>query len=62
MYDREHLKIGFWKTDCARLWEIFHLPNSSAAEPLLAILENSTEEIMPTLAPRGPPLYTVPGG
>lgn len=62
MYDREHLKIGFWKTNCAKLLETVHLPNSSAAEPLLAIRENSTEEIMPTLAPSRTTLYTVPGG
>ena len=53
-YDREHMKIGFWKTNCSEIWEKFHLPNSSAAEPSASIRENSTEEIMPTLTPSGP--------
>ncbi|XP_027346186.1 aspartic proteinase CDR1-like [Abrus precatorius] len=51
MYDREQTKIGFWKTNCAELWERLQI---SAAPPSLAPnsgVRNSTEGLEPSVAP-----------
>ncbi|KAL6339180.1 hypothetical protein AAG906_024331 [Vitis piasezkii] len=50
MYDREHLKIGFWKTNCSEIWEILHLLSPPPALPSAS----------PPLAPSGPQFYTMP--
>lgn len=50
MYDREHLKIGFWKTNCSEIWEILHLLSPPALP-----------SASPPLAPSGPQFYTMPG-
>ncbi|XP_022741477.1 aspartic proteinase-like protein 2 isoform X2 [Durio zibethinus] len=58
-YDREHSKIGFWKTNCSELWERLHTlspsPSSSSGK------DNSTVELPPTSAPDGPSRYALPG-
>ncbi|KAK6120848.1 hypothetical protein DH2020_045404 [Rehmannia glutinosa] len=60
-YDREHEKIGFWKTNCSDLWERLH--PSTAPPPLPSGTDeiNSTMDMGPTLAPSEPPLYKAPG-
>ncbi|KAI3448650.1 hypothetical protein Pfo_005315 [Paulownia fortunei] len=60
-YDREHEKIGFWKTNCSELWESLHL--STAPPPLPSGTDemNSTMDMAPTLAPSEPPLPKAPG-
>lgn len=62
MYDREHSKIGFWKTNCSELWETLHI--SDAPPPISpAFNENVTTEVPPTLAPAPyeAPDYVLPG-
>ncbi|ESW27860.1 hypothetical protein PHAVU_003G238400 [Phaseolus vulgaris] len=51
MYDREQEKIGFWKTNCAELWE--RLQDSLAPSPLPPNSEvsNPTEASEPSVAP-----------
>ncbi|KAL5064038.1 hypothetical protein RYX36_025775 [Vicia faba] len=51
MYDREQTKIGFWKTNCAELWE--RLQISMAPPPTLPNTEatNSTKLVGPSVAP-----------
>lgn len=51
MYDREKTKIGFWKTDCAELWE--RLQISVAPPPMAPNTEerNSTKSLEPSVAP-----------
>ncbi|XP_057780286.1 aspartic proteinase 36-like [Salvia miltiorrhiza] len=44
-YDREHEKVGFWKTNCSELWERMHLSPASS----------STAGMAPKLAPTGLP-------
>ncbi|KAM7510441.1 hypothetical protein LguiB_009316 [Lonicera macranthoides] len=58
MYDREHEKIGFWKTNCSDLWERLNV--STAPSPLPSNRTNSTME-PPAFAPAGPPQYVPPG-
>ncbi|XP_062154924.1 aspartic proteinase 36-like [Alnus glutinosa] len=61
MYDREHSKIGFWKTNCSELWEKLHISGSPPLMPSAPNRENSTTEIPPTLAPAEAPHYGLPG-
>ncbi|KAG5057523.1 hypothetical protein AAZX31_05G094400 [Glycine max] len=51
MYDREQTKIGFWKTNCAELWE--RLQTSIAPPPLPpnSGVRNSSEALEPSVAP-----------
>ncbi|CAK8562494.1 unnamed protein product [Lathyrus sativus] len=51
MYDREQTKIGFWKTNCAELWERLQL--SMTPPPMLPNTEaiNSTKSVGPSVAP-----------
>lgn len=60
-YDREHEKIGFWKTNCSELWERLH--SSPDPPPLPSDTDdvNSTTNVAPTLAPTEPPLPKAPG-
>lgn len=60
-YDREHEKIGFWKTNCSELWERLH--SSPAPPPLPSDTDavNSTTNVAPTLAPSEAPPPKAPG-
>ncbi|KAI5417968.1 hypothetical protein KIW84_042557 [Lathyrus oleraceus] len=51
MYDREQTKIGFWKTNCAELWE--RLQISMTPPPTFPNTEaiNSTNSVGPSVAP-----------
>ncbi|KAM1529576.1 hypothetical protein ACFX1Z_018767 [Malus domestica] len=60
-YDREHSKIGFWKTNCSELWERLNESVSPRPMPPASDENNSTTEGMPTLAPNGAPPYALPG-
>ncbi|CAK9144000.1 unnamed protein product [Ilex paraguariensis] len=60
-YDREHEKIGFWKTNCSELWERLHI--YGAPPPMAPVLNrtNLTVDMPPTLPPSEPPQYDHPG-
>ncbi|ESW28744.1 hypothetical protein PHAVU_002G014200 [Phaseolus vulgaris] len=63
MYDREHTKIGFWKTNCSELWERLHV--SDAPPPLSPKSEgtNLTKAFEPSVAPSpSPSQYNLPLG
>ncbi|BAU00260.1 hypothetical protein LR48_Vigan06g028800 [Vigna angularis] len=55
MYDREHTKIGFWKTNCSELWERLHV--SDAPSPMSPKSEgtNLTKAFEPSVAPSPSP-------
>ncbi|CAJ1929420.1 unnamed protein product [Sphenostylis stenocarpa] len=55
MYDREHTKIGFWKTNCSELWERLHV--SDAPPPLSPKSEgiNMTKAFESSVAPSPSP-------
>ncbi|KAL8540780.1 hypothetical protein ACS0TY_002122 [Phlomoides rotata] len=53
-YDREHEKIGFWKTNCSELWERLHL------SPITHEV-NPTTNMSPMLAPTESLLAKAPG-
>ncbi|CAJ2635308.1 unnamed protein product [Trifolium pratense] len=55
MYDREQTKVGFWKTNCAELWE--RLQISMAPPPI-----NSTKSVGPTGPPSVSQHNLPPGG
>lgn len=56
MYDREHDKIGFWKTNCSELWERLHIAGAPPPVPSTSDSTNST-----AAAPTGPPQHDFPG-
>uniref|UniRef100_A0A7N0ZQQ0 Peptidase A1 domain-containing protein n=1 Tax=Kalanchoe fedtschenkoi TaxID=63787 RepID=A0A7N0ZQQ0_KALFE len=58
-YDREHKKIGFWKTNCSDMWETLHMSDVSPPPPLLSS-PNSTSEIPPSIAPAESPHPNIP--
>ncbi|CAH1434809.1 unnamed protein product [Lactuca virosa] len=61
MYDREHEKIGFWKTNCSDIWEKLHIAENAppqASPPSDGI--SPTAEI-PSLPPTSLPQY-IPQG
>ncbi|XP_047958067.1 aspartic proteinase 36-like isoform X2 [Salvia hispanica] len=60
-YDREHEKVGFWKTNCSELWERLHLSPASPPLPSDTDGVNSTTGMAPKLAPSGPPQPQTPG-
>ncbi|KAK9284849.1 hypothetical protein L1049_024029 [Liquidambar formosana] len=60
MYDREHLKIGFWKTNCSELSERLHISAAPPPVPSDSNGENKTAEMSPSLAPGGPLYYDLP--
>lgn len=63
MYDREHKKVGFWKTNCYELWERLHITVGSAPPlPPSGGQGNSTAEMPPSSTPNGTPKYALPGG
>ncbi|CAM8901010.1 unnamed protein product [Rhodiola kirilowii] len=63
MYDREHSKIGFWKTNCSDLWETLHMSNAPPPTPTpppppptpSPSSPNLTSEIPTSNAPAEPP-------
>ncbi|GAB2282668.1 hypothetical protein Dimus_017205 [Dionaea muscipula] len=59
VYDREHAKVGFWKTNCSELWERLHI-NDAPAVPSGPPGEAPTAEVPPATAPGGPPSYDLP--
>ncbi|KAK8686048.1 hypothetical protein V6N13_125075 [Hibiscus sabdariffa] len=73
-YDRKHSKIGFWKTNCSKLWEKLHVtgapspsqsqspsPSRSSPSPSSSSgKDNSTFKIPPALAPDITPTYDLP--
>ncbi|XP_050365303.1 aspartic proteinase 36-like [Argentina anserina] len=59
-YDREHSKIGFWKTNCSELWERLHVSPSPLPMPPTSEGNNPTAETHPTVAPSGSP-YVISG-
>ncbi|XP_031388663.1 aspartic proteinase-like protein 2 isoform X1 [Punica granatum] len=48
-YDREHSKIGFWKTNCSELWARLHL--SSPASSTSNRTHNQSIDVTPSPAP-----------
>ncbi|KAI4327389.1 hypothetical protein L6164_019858 [Bauhinia variegata] len=60
MYDRQHTKIGFWKTNCSELWERLHIIGAPSVPPDSAEA-NSTETLEPAVAPSGLPHNLQPG-
>ncbi|KAM4117831.1 hypothetical protein ACB094_02G155500 [Castanea mollissima] len=56
MYDREHSKIGFWKTNCSELWERLQI---SGAPPQMPSAPD--REPPPTIAPTQVPDHVLPG-
>lgn len=62
MYDREHLKIGFWKTNCSELWERLRANDSSTPMPSASDNKNSSLGTPPVVAPSGPANDVLPGG
>lgn len=60
-YDREHEKVGFWKTNCSELWERLHVSPASPPLPSGEDKVNSTADMAPELAPTAPPLPKTPG-
>ncbi|XP_020240028.1 aspartyl protease family protein 1 isoform X2 [Cajanus cajan] len=51
MYDREQTKVGFWKTNCAELWERLQLSVAPSPSPTNSGVGNSTEALEPSIAP-----------
>ncbi|PWA58790.1 aspartic peptidase A1 family, Aspartic peptidase domain protein [Artemisia annua] len=58
MYDREHDKIGFWKTNCSDLWARLHPSGGPSASPDGS---NSSADTPSSSAPLGPPYHISPG-
>lgn len=56
MYDREHSKIGFWKTNCSELWERLQI---SGAPPQMPSAPH--REPPPTIAPTQVTDHGLPG-
>ncbi|MED6196675.1 hypothetical protein PIB30_049606 [Stylosanthes scabra] len=50
-YDREHTKVGFWKTNCSELWERLQISNTSLSMPPNSALTNSSQTFGPSVAP-----------
>ncbi|CAN1191218.1 Aspartic proteinase 36 [Linum perenne] len=53
VYDRENVKVGFWKTNCSELWERLQRASSSPAPSPHPTSDkhNQTKEASPNLAP-----------
>lgn len=66
MYDREHEKIGFWKTNCSDIWEKLHISGAPGSAPPQASPPSSDGGIspsaeIPSLPPSIAPQY-IPQG
>ncbi|XP_073311987.1 aspartic proteinase 39-like isoform X2 [Primulina huaijiensis] len=59
-YDREHERIGFWKTNCSELWEKLNVSAVSPPLPSGIDQNKSTTVTAPTLASSGPPSFKTP--
>ncbi|KAL9229805.1 hypothetical protein vseg_005234 [Gypsophila vaccaria] len=59
-YDREHLKVGFWKTNCSELWERLNASSISPAPPPVGG-EVSDTVMPPASAPNGVPNLVISG-
>lgn len=51
LYDREHKKIGFWKTNCSELWERLHVSDAPPPVPPNSEGTNLTKAFQPSVAP-----------
>ncbi|KAL2348346.1 hypothetical protein Fmac_002346 [Flemingia macrophylla] len=51
MYDREHTRIGFWKTNCTDLWGRLHISDASPTLPPKSKGTNSTKAFEPSVSP-----------
>ncbi|KAL1354630.1 hypothetical protein HN51_006690 [Arachis hypogaea] len=53
MYDREHSKIGFWKTNCSELWQRLHISDAPPPVPPNVKGTNSSNStsLEPSVAP-----------
>ncbi|KAB2036798.1 hypothetical protein ERO13_D03G026300v2 [Gossypium hirsutum] len=60
-YDREHSKIGFWKTNCSELWERLHRTGGQFPSSSSSGKDNSTVESPTTSAAGGSSRYALPG-
>ncbi|KAF8017340.1 hypothetical protein BT93_H2508 [Corymbia citriodora subsp. variegata] len=60
MYDREHSKIGFWKTNCSELWERLQQSNAPPPVPSAPDEKGPSEDMPPNLAPRAPADFNIP--
>lgn len=54
-YDREHEKVGFFKTNCSQLWNKVSILGANTMEPLLNQTKNSSITVPPTMAPSEAP-------
>ncbi|XAR50724.1 Nepenthesin [Bertholletia excelsa] len=61
MYDREHEKIGFWKTNCSELWERLHIVDAPPSRPPTSNGSNSTVDLSPNVAPTASQEHSFPG-
>ncbi|KAL9245822.1 hypothetical protein vseg_019427 [Gypsophila vaccaria] len=59
-YDREHLKVGFWKTNCSELWDRLNAGSDSTALPPLGV-EVPSAEMPPASAPDGELSHVISG-
>ncbi|XP_019446838.1 PREDICTED: probable aspartic protease At2g35615 isoform X2 [Lupinus angustifolius] len=50
MYDREHRKIGFWKTNCAKLWKRLHISDAPPHVHSDSHEINSTNAVEPSVS------------
>ncbi|KAI3794115.1 hypothetical protein L1987_36742 [Smallanthus sonchifolius] len=61
MYDREHNKIGFWKTNCSDLWARLHDSGVSPSPSPSSPDSHSSPNASPSSAPIGPSYHIAPG-
>ncbi|KAK9678495.1 hypothetical protein RND81_11G215300 [Saponaria officinalis] len=59
-YDREHLKVGFWKTNCSELWDRLNVASNSTALPPLGG-EFTAAGMPPASAPDVEPSHVISG-
>ncbi|KAH0671494.1 hypothetical protein KY289_025987 [Solanum tuberosum] len=62
-YNRENARIGFWKTNCSKLWDTLNVSSSPPHPSLPSGMDNtnSTAHMTPALAPSEPLEYYAPG-
>ncbi|KAK6782182.1 hypothetical protein RDI58_019978 [Solanum bulbocastanum] len=62
-YDRENERIGFWKTNCSKLWDTLNVSSSPPppSPPSDMDNRNSTAHMTPALTPSVPSEYYAPG-
>lgn len=62
-YDRENERIGFWKTNCSKLWDTLNVSSSPPppSPPSGMDNTNSTAHMTPALAPSVPSENYAPG-